>query len=191
MHLPVLFMMLTVSIQVDHSTISFSEALASVIPPRVDELEEESELIVLARVESVSGGPEDEDRRAKATVLEVWKGPKTTSVEYRISPTFACDIAKATKGETVLLFLRKERTGWGIAWAGRGRMPIVNINDIKYTSFFSDVIFPDETPRVRAEEADGSGFEQAVELRLVKELVQKATEQKRKEDSPSGKRDAK
>ncbi|MDG3002479.1 hypothetical protein [Paludisphaera mucosa] len=196
MHPLVLFTMLTASIHVAHSALPISEAHLEVIPPRVAELVEASELIVLAKVESVSEDPNVETRRAKATVLEVWKGPRTTSVEYRVWPTFACDIAYAKKGETVLLFLEKEETGWGITWAGRGRMPLVEMNNTKYLSYFSDVIFPDETPWVRTAEEDKRSFdqegvfEQAVEMKLVKELVRKASERKREGRSRGSKDEA-
>jgi hypothetical protein len=172
--------LLTVTISSCHLLLSASQAHASVIPPRIAQLAEESEVIVLAKVESVSGQPDDENRRAKATVTEVWKGPKVKTVEYRVSPTFACDISDAKRGETVLLFLAKdEETGWGIVWAGRGRMPLRTINGKEFLTHFGDVIFPAETPWVKTPEKSEDGFDAAVELKIVKELVRKAINQKK------------
>ena len=54
-----------------------------VSPARIDELVEASERIVLAKVEAVQDGPNQKVHRAKATVKEVWKGPKVETVEYQ------------------------------------------------------------------------------------------------------------
>jgi hypothetical protein len=142
-------------------------------------LADEGELIVLAKVESVTGQPGDENRRAKAMVKEVWKGAKVDSVEYRVSPTFVCDISYAKQGETVLLFLVKEGTGWGIAWVGRGRMPMKKIDGKEYLTHFVDVIFPAGTPHAKSPEKSDGEFDQAVELSIVKELVRKEIDKKK------------
>jgi hypothetical protein len=163
-----------------HLLFSASDADASVIPPRIAQLAEESQAIVMAKVESVTGRPEDGNQRAKAIVTEVWKGAKVKTVEYRVSPTFACDISDAKEGETVLLFLAKdEETGWAIVWAGRGRMPLMSINGKDYLTHFGDVIFPAETPGIRTPKKCEDGFDFAVELSIVKQLVRKAIDQKK------------
>src|SRR4051794_22351806 len=124
----VVFGLLPVAIWGCYLLLSASQAHADVRPPRIAQLAERSELTVLAKVESVSGREGDEIRRARATVMEVWKGPKVNTVEYLVSPTFMCDISHADRGETVLLFLAKNKGGvWYIVWAGRGRMPLRNI----------------------------------------------------------------
>src|SRR6185436_10184347 len=71
-----------------------------------DELIQQSELIVIAKVESVSK-PLIGKRYAKAKVTEVWKGNGAEQVKFLASPTWTCDISNAEKGETVLLFLIK------------------------------------------------------------------------------------
>lgn len=152
---------------------------ARVVPPRVDELARKSELIVVAKVQSVSGKSDDDDRRAKATVSEVWKGPKATTVEYHASPTWACDIAHAEPGETVLLFLTdNEKDCWRIAWVGRGRMPVKSFKGRDYARPFMDVIFPKGTESTPLREGDDSGFDRAYELAAVKKLVRKAVDGK-------------
>jgi hypothetical protein len=171
---------LTVTISGCLLLFSSSMGYASVIPPRIAQLAEESDVIVVAKVDSVSGRPDDGNRRAKATVTEVWKGPNVKTVEYRVSPTFACDVSDAQQGESVLLFLAKEEeTGWGIVWAGRGRMPLRNINGKDYLTHFDDVIFPAKTPSVKTPEKRDDGFETAVELKIVKDLVRQAINQKK------------
>ncbi len=150
------------------------QAEASVIPPRIAQLVDKSERIVLAKVESVQSGPGPEIRQARATVKEVWKGPKVETVEYRITPGFACDITEAVIGETVLLFLVKEESGWGSAWAGRGRMTLETLNTKEHLSYFNDVIFPDDTHSITFSDDKKAGFDRGVELKLVKELVDKA-----------------
>jgi hypothetical protein len=156
-----------------------SQAHAMVIPPRIGQLAEVGEMIVLAKVDSVRGLAIFNNRRATATVTEIWKGPKAETVEYRVSPTFACDISDASLGETVLLFLAKDEKGrWEIVWAGRGRMPLRMIDGKEYLTHFADVIFPDETASIKTPEKNKDGFEGAVELKIVKELVLKTMSQK-------------
>jgi hypothetical protein len=179
MRFRVLFALLWVTICGCDPLLSASQACARVIPPRIAELVENSELIVAAKVESVSGWNFIGNRRAKATVTEVWKGAKVDSVEYRVSSTYVCDISDAKKGETVLLFLVKdEKGGWVIAWSGRGRMLLTTIDGKAYLSY-SSIRFPDETPRVRIPEASEDEFKIAVERGIVKELVLKAIGQKK------------
>jgi hypothetical protein len=145
---------------------------AMVIPPRIAQLAEASEMIVLAKVKSVNGWAIAKNRRATATVIETWKGPKTEIVEYRVSPTFACDISDANRDETVLLFLAKDKKAhWEIVWSGRGRMPLRMVNGKEYLTHFGDVIFPAETVSIRTPEKNEDGFNSAVELKVVRQLV--------------------
>ena len=93
-------------------------------------------------------------------------------VEYRVSPTFACDVSDAKRDETVLLFLAEdEKAHWGIVWSGRGRMPLRMVDGKEYLTHFGDVIFPAETVSIRTPEKNQDGFNSAVELKVVKQLV--------------------
>jgi hypothetical protein len=154
------------------SLVSIPAARAGkVIPPRIDELVEKSERIVLAKVESVQDGPNQKVHRAKATVKEVWKGPKVETVEYRIGPKRYLDSSGAALGETVLLFLAKEDGDWRIAWAGKGRMTLETQNSKEYLSHW-DIIFPGGTPSIAfPEDNKRLRYFKGVELKLVKELV--------------------
>jgi hypothetical protein len=150
-----------------------------VIPARIDELVETSERIVLAKVESVQAKvesaqamvePDRKNRWARATVKEVWKGPKVETVEYLITPRHPLDSYKAVPGETVLLFLTKEDGDWRIAWAGYGRMTLVTQDSKEYLSYWG-VIFPDGTPSTALSGDKKGRSDKGVELKLVKELV--------------------
>jgi hypothetical protein len=148
-----------------------AQAAGKIIPPRIDKLVEKSERIVLAKVESVQAGPDQKDRRAKASVKEVWKGSKIETVENRITPRHRLDSSEAVPGETVLLFLAKEDGDWRIAWAGKGRMTLETQNSKEYLSHWN-VIFPDGTPSiVFPEDNKRLRYYKGVELKLVKELV--------------------
>lgn len=158
--------------------ISGSLAHASVKPPRIDELTAGSDLIVLARVDSVIGQVRLGNCRARATVLEVWKGRRVQAVDYDVTPRFECDISDAIVGETVLLFLAKDE-GWHIAWHGRGRMPLKTERGKKYLTYFMDVIFPHNTRSIDFPKANADEFDVGVELKIVKKLVQKVIAEQR------------
>ncbi len=144
----------------------------SVVPPKISDLVSESEAILVAKVRSVGVRPDDGRVRALASVVEVWKGAKRETIEYSVTPQWICDITGAEPGETVLLFLAQDKSvGWHIVWAGRGRMPLTNIDGKAYVTFFMDVVLPDGMPFVRNSGTDNVGFGRAVELRILKQRV--------------------
>jgi hypothetical protein len=111
-----------------------------VIAAEIAQLVDDSERIVLAKVETLQDVPDPKNpdhriRRARATVKEVWKGPKAETVEYRITPRDHYDSFHAVPGETVLLFLTKEEGGWLIAWSGQGRMKLETQDSKEYVSY--------------------------------------------------------
>ena len=142
-----------------------------VIEAQIDELVEASERIVLAKVESVQAGPDPKSQVARATVKEVWKGPKVETVEYLITHKWP-DSSRAIPGETVLLFLAKKEGNWRIAWAGYGRMTLKTQHSKQYLADWDEnVIFPDGTPVV---DLPGDGrlrHDKGVEINLVKEMI--------------------
>jgi hypothetical protein len=153
-----------------------------VIAAEIAQLVDVSERIVLAKVETVQDVPDPKNpdhriRQAKATVKEVWKGPKIETVEYVVTPRSHYDSFRAVPGETVLLFLTDGDGSWRIAWAGQGRMQLETQGSKEYASYWR-VIFPAGTPTVAFDDAvlgkkEGRG-DKGVELKLVKELVDKA-----------------
>lgn len=174
------FAILTVAIVICPAWLPSSTAEAMVIPPKLAELAQSSEVIVVAKVVSIRGIPVVGHRWAKARVTEVWKGPSLTMVEYLISSNSACDISDAEPGESVLLFLTASgRNGRSIAWEGRGRMPLRPLRGETYASYFTDVQFPAGTPEIDCGEGKGDGYGRAVELGVVRNLVKKAADGKK------------
>jgi hypothetical protein len=152
-----------------------AQAAGKVIPAKVAELVDVSEQIVLAKVDSLEVDPDPKHpdhkiRRAKATVKEVWKGPKVETVEYRISKSGFPDSSYAKSGETVLLFLKKEEGGWGIAWAGTGRMELKTQDSKEYLAY-ERVVLPAGTPSVDLSGGKNERDNRGVELKLLKEMV--------------------
>jgi hypothetical protein len=130
---------------------SASPALAKVASIRLEQMVSRSDLVVVARVVSVSQARADGPRVAKAKVLETWKGATGAAVEYRASPTWACDISEAFEGETVVLFLVKSKGAklLSIAHAGRGRMPLREVKGREYAAFWcGEVRLPPATETI-------------------------------------------
>lgn len=144
-----------------------TEATAKVAQISFEQLVWSSDLIIVAKVESV--GPQLNGKRyANAKVTENWKGPPTGRVEFLASPTWTCDISQATEGETVLLFLAKENAsrGYLIAHSGHGRMPLRSLGRKSYVKFSPMVQLPKGTPTI-----NGPG---SVEIELLRGLVNQA-----------------
>jgi hypothetical protein len=151
-----------------------AQAFAKVASVQFTNLVANCELIVIAKVESVSS-PLIGKKYAKARVTEVWKGAKADTVKFLASPSWTCDISQAKKGETVLLFLTKDgkARSYEIAHSGRGRLPIRTVEGKSYATFWPDVILPKEVPTIDGPELE-SDFIRAVEVDILRELVQKA-----------------
>jgi hypothetical protein len=147
---------------------------AEVVSVQFSNLVAKCELIVVAKVESVSS-PLIGKRYAKARVTEAWKGTNAATVEFLASPTWTCDISEAKKGETVLLFLTKsdKSRSYAIAHSGRGRMPLRTVAGKSYATFWPGVIFPADTPTIDGPEPKWD-FIRSVEVTLLRDLVKKA-----------------
>ncbi len=166
------------------SLLSFLASSADAMPLRytLEGLARASDLIVVARVESIRGSRVLGNRWATADVREVWKGPKTETVKFLASPRreswtvtiggcYDPDVTDAREGELVLLFLTKEKnTGWVILNKGRGRMPLITRNGKDYSTQV-----PYKMPTVGIPDGH-SGITPAVELSALRELVKKATQ---------------
>lgn len=150
------------------------QLLAEVGATPLDDLATRSDLIVIAKVESIEkarGGKQ----YAKARVTEVWKGAQTETAEFLASPTWTCDISEAHKGETVVLFLTKtdKSRSYRIAHSGRGRMPLRTVGDKSYATFWGDVILPKDTPTIDGPDPKWS-FIRSVVVSTLRELVKSA-----------------
>jgi hypothetical protein len=151
-----------------------SQSFAKVASVQFSNLVAYCELIVVAKVESVSS-PLIGKRFAKARVTEVWKGTNTVVVEFLASPTWTCDISEAKKGEVVLLFLTKggKSRSYAIAYSGRGRLPLRTVTGKSYAMFWPDVILPKDVPTIDGPEPKWD-FIRSVEVGILRDLVKKA-----------------
>ncbi len=148
------------------ATASRLEAYSAVVS--VEALFEEAHTVVVGEVVSVqeSGVAPERGRVATVRVLETWKGPVRSEVQYTVSPGwFLCDTSDARKGEKVVLFLTKDR----IAHFGRGRMPIGAIGGTE-VAFIHEVTFPASLP-VRRQQA--YPMREGVSLGLLRSFIQK------------------
>ncbi len=129
------------------------------------------ELIVVAKVESVSGPP-DGKRYAKAKVTEVWKGTNSSTIEFLASPTWTCDISTAEKDETVLLFLNQGETSqsYEIEHSGHGRLLLRTVAGKSYVAFSPEVILPKGIKTANGPEPKWDSFK-SVEVGTVRALV--------------------
>jgi hypothetical protein len=135
---------------------------AEVREVEVKDLTARSELIVIANVSKIENAPASLERDdasmpplkvATAQVLETWKGKPIPEVRYIASPDWMCDTSHEEKGERVLLFLkyahwRKDRSFLSISHAGRGRMPVREVQGKWYAALQDEVILPQGTPTV-------------------------------------------
>ena len=146
-----------------------TQGFAKVAAISFEQLAQDSDVIVIAKVESTSRSP-DGQQYAKAIVTEVWKGTPLKQIEFRATPTWACDTSAATTGETVLLFLKKggQPRAYAIAHSGRGRMPLQTVNGKVSASVSPDVQLPKNTSTTNG----------SVEIATLRDLVKKVMEKK-------------
>lgn len=155
-----------------------AQLFAKVAYISLETLIEQSESIVVAKVEKVSK-PLFGKRYAKAKVTEVWKGSRIENLEFLASRTWTCDISSAEKGETALLFLTKgkESRSHLIAHSGRGRMPQQVVRDKLCVRYWGDLQLPEEIMVV-----DTSGeyaWIRYVEISALKNFVKRQVEKGR------------
>jgi hypothetical protein len=157
-----------------------TSALAKVGGISFDELVQRCDIIVVAKVESVTRSISG-NRFAKAKITEVWNGAETVRVEFLASPTWTCDVSEAKKGETVLLFLVKsdESRSYMIAVSGRGRMPLRIVNGKSYATFWPEVRLPKDTATIDGPDPKWD-FIRSVDVETLRDLVKKALKKKEK-----------
>lgn len=114
-------------------------AIASVAPITLAELVADAEFVGVVRVDGIRPGiPFLLRRRARATILESWKGEKEGEVRFVAAPTWICDISDAKRGEEAVVFVRSGN----LLHAGRGRMPIFTRNGRTLAEIWPDVKLP-------------------------------------------------
>jgi len=158
-------------------TVVSTQVEAKVAAISFDELVRGSSVIVIARIESVKPRflKPLGDQFARATVLEVWKGPsELREVEFLASPTWMCDISGAEVGENVVLFLELESSSrhYKIMHAGRGRMPFRKVDGRELATIWPDVVLPKGTHTEPGPEPEYD-FIRSVAVPVLKQLVLK------------------
>jgi hypothetical protein len=137
-------------------------------------------------------------RVAELQVTETLKGdPNLIRLHFLAQPTWICDITEAGKGETGLYFLSSPDSpeeGWekrfrhkslpqpffGIAWSGRGRMPLREVNGDQYVTVWEgDVRLPPGIQSIDGPEPEYS-FIRSVRLDEVRAFVLKVKDQREK-----------
>jgi hypothetical protein len=166
---------------------SASRPAAEVAAIPISQLAQDSDVIVVARVTSVSSGLFT-DRVARAVPLQKWKGHPEKEIEFLASPTWSCDITTAIPGETALLFLKVGESGQlTINHSGRGRMPVRRVGTQELATLFGDIRFPEGT--VQAVPGPGNHqYKHGVELNALEQLVNEAIKQPRESDAAGGAR---
>jgi len=115
-------------------------ARAAVAPIDLKSLVERSDLIVMAVVTKVEDGSmllarNERDlpplKVATARVVEYWKGCHVHEVRFWGSPTRPCDLAGASEGEELILFLERSTNSgvMKISHVGRGRMLLQGVKN--------------------------------------------------------------
>jgi hypothetical protein len=149
-------------------------ALAKVAGLSFEELVRMCDAIVIARVERVSA-PLIEKKWAIASITETWKGSPDSKITFLASPTWTCDISNAEKGETVVLFLVKDKdpTRYVLAVSGRGRMPVREVGGKQCVTIWPEVRLPKDTPTIAGPEPQWD-FIKSVEVEKLHDLVNAA-----------------
>ncbi len=87
---------------------------------------------------------------ATASIQRTLKGSLTDSFLFRASSGWICDTSGAVKDETALFFLGRGDDGtFYIQHAGRGRMPLREVNGKTYVTLWDNVVFPRTRPLSR------------------------------------------
>jgi hypothetical protein len=163
------------------SILASVSAFAKIAGMPLEEMVRKSDAIVIAHVDRVSA-PLIGKKWAGASVTETWKGATDSEITFLASPTAICDISEAKKGETVVLFLIKDKRArrYVLALAGRGRMPVREVDGKRYATFWPEVRLPKNTPTIAGPEPKWD-FIESVELERLHDLVKAVT-------SPCGER---
>ena len=161
-------------------TFLLSTASARLGSMRIEDLVVYSDEIVLAKVTELlpTSGSERDLVYASATVLETFKGSLSGTFLLRASPGGICDDSKAIKDETALFFLNRGDDGiYSIYFAGRGRMPLREVDGKTYVSLWDEVMLPDRAPTIAGPDPRYS-FINSVELDYLEALIRKNRDRK-------------
>ena len=151
-----------------------SQSKIAAVP--VDELIRSSDQIVIATVTRAVDTKVDSYtvKHATATVHKTLKGRPLQSIRFAAVPAndrFMDSTDDAIEGESVLLFLyKKQDDEFGIALAGRGRMPLRTMGATTYATLWKDVVLPADAPVIPGPDARYS-FIVSVELPYLERRI--------------------
>lgn len=146
---------------------------AKVVPGKFEDLVLTSDLIVVAKVESVTK-TEKGVKYAKAAISETFKGSAPPTIYFRTSITNFCDSSRAVEGEVVLLFLIREGeapvSSYRIARWGLGRLPLLSAHGKPCVDFDGHAYMPPETPTIAIPHRN-KRVANVIELTVIREMV--------------------
>jgi hypothetical protein len=142
----------------------------------IEELIQSSDQIVIATVTRVTVSTSGlvTVRHASASISRTLKGQDLPDLQFDATTgSFEDSSDKAIMGEKVVLFLnRRDDGGYGIALAGRGRMPLRRVNHKTYATLWNDVILPADAPVIPGP-VPKYAFIVSVELPYLEKLIAK------------------
>ena len=165
-------------------------ASAKVAAIPIEDLVTESDEIVVAVVTEAPPGSTSDMKPvyASAVVQRTLKGSLAGTFRFLAAPTWSCDISSAVKGETVLLFLkRQDDSSFIIQHAGRGRMPLRVVGGRTYVTLWNDIRLPHAAPTVAGPDPKYD-FIVSVELTYVEALILKQKGRPNKQLQPIARR---
>jgi hypothetical protein len=148
-------------------------AQAKISAQYIAELIQSSDEVVIATVTNVSEASSSTGgfRFATAETQRTLKGAPLRTVRFNASPGWICDTSHADIGETVLLFLIGPTDGnFIIALAGRGYMPLRNVDGKDYATLWTEVILPKDAPVIPGPDPRYD-FIVSVELSYIEALI--------------------
>jgi len=149
-------------------------AQAKISAQYIAELIQSSDEVVIATVTHVSEASSSTGgfRLATAETKRTLKGAPQRTVRFNASPGWICDTSHADIGETVLLFLIGPKDGsFTIALAGRGYMPLRNVDGKDYATLWTDVVLPKGAPVIPGPDPRWD-FVVSVELPYLEALIE-------------------
>jgi hypothetical protein len=156
-------------------TFLLSNASARIGSAPIDQLIAHSDAIVVAKVSELlpTSTSEKDLVYATASIRRTLKGALTDSFLFRASGGWICDTSGALKDETALFFLGRGDDGtFYIQWAGRGRMPLREIDGRTYVTLWDNVVLPKDAPMVPGPDPRYD-FIRSVELTYIEDLIRK------------------
>jgi hypothetical protein len=154
-------------------TFLLSTASARIGSTSIEALIASSDQIVIATVsELLPTSTSDKDLvYATASIQRTLKGSLTDSFLFRASSGWICDTSGAVKDETALFFLGRGDDGtFYIQHAGRGRMPLREVNGKAYVTLWDNVVLPRDAPMIAGPDPR-YGFIKSIELTYIDGLI--------------------